>query len=46
MIPAVIEKIKVNHALAIPVGTPIIVVKEIIDKLLLVTLKATNILSM
>ena len=46
MIPAVIEKIKVKHALAIPVGTPIILVNEIIDTPLLVTLKAINILSM
>ena len=46
MIPAVIEKIKVKHALAIPAGTPIILVNEIIDTPLLVMLKAINILSM
>ena len=31
MIPAVIEKIKAKLALAIPVGTPIMLVNEIID---------------
>ena len=46
MIPAVIEKIKVKHALAIPAGTPIILVNEIIDTPLLNTLKTINILSM
>ena len=30
MIPAVIEKIKVKHALAIPAGTPIVLANEII----------------
>ena len=39
MIPAVIEKIKVKLALAIPVGTPIILLNEIIDTLLLAALK-------
>ena len=46
MIPAVIEKIKVKHALAIQAGTPIILVNEIIDTPLLNTLKTINILSM
>ena len=46
MIPAVIEKIKVKLALAIPAGTPIILVNEIIDTPLLVALKIINILSM
>ena len=46
MIPAVIEKIKVKLALAIPAGTPIILVNEIIDTPLLVALKTINILSM
>ena len=46
MIPAVIEKIKVKYALAIPAGTPIILVNEIIHSPLLVTLKTINILSM
>ena len=46
MIPAVTEKIKVRHALAIPAGTPIIVVNEIMDTPLLVAPKKINILSM
>ena len=46
MIPALIEKIKVKHALAIPAGTPIVLANEIIDTLLLVALKTINILSM
>ena len=46
MIPAVIEKIKVKHALAIPTGTSIALANEIIDTLLLVALKTINILSM
>ena len=39
MIPVVIEKIKVELALAIPAGTPIILVNEIIDTPLLDMLK-------
>ena len=31
MIPVVREKIKIKLALAIPIGTPILVVNEIID---------------
>ena len=46
MIPAVTEKIKVKLALAIPAGTPIILVNEIIDTPILVALKTINILSM
>ena len=46
MVLAVIEKIKVKLALTIPVGTPIILVNEIIDTPLLVALKLINILSM
>ena len=46
MIPAVIEKIEANRALAIPAGTQIILVNEIIDTSLLVALKTVNILSM
>ena len=46
MIPGVIEKIKVKLALTIPTGTPIVLVDEIIDTLLLVALKTINILSM
>ena len=46
MIPAVIGKIKTKLALAIPAGTPIILVNEIIDKPLLVALKTINILSL
>ena len=46
MILAVIEKIKVKHALAIPAGTPIVLANEIIDIPLLDTLKTINILSM
>ena len=45
MIPAVVEKIKVNHTLAIPADKPIILVNEIID-ILLVAFKTINILSM
>ena len=46
MIPVVIEKIKVKLALAIPTGTPIVLVNEIIYTLLLVALKTINTLSM
>ena len=46
MIPVVIEKIKVTHVLAIPADAPIILVNEIIDIPLLVTLKTIKILSM
>ena len=46
MIPAVIEKIKVKLALTIPTGTPIVVVKEIIDIPPVAALKTINILSM
>ena len=46
MIPAVIEKNKVKHALAIPAGTQIVLANEIIDTLLLAALKTINILSM
>ena len=46
MIPAVIEKIKVKHAVAIPAGTPIVLANETIDILLLFALKTINILSM
>ena len=46
MIPAVTEKIKVKHALAIPAGTPIVLANEIIDIPLLDTLKTINILSL
>ena len=46
IIPAVIEKIKVNHALAIPEGTPVALAIEIIDIPLLVTLKIIKILHM
>ena len=46
IIPAVIEKIKVKLALAIPASTPIILVNEIIDTPLLVALEKINILSM
>ena len=45
MIPVVIKKIKVKFALTIPTGTPILLVNEIIDTLLLVTLKTINILT-
>ena len=45
MIPAVIEIIKVKLALAIPAGTPIVLINEIIDTLLLFALKTINILS-
>ena len=46
MIPVVIEKSKVKIALAIPAGTPIILMNEIIDRPLLAVLKTINILSM
>ena len=46
MTPAVIEKNKVKLALAIPAGTPIILVNEIIDIPPLVAIKTINILSM
>ena len=46
IIPVAIEKIKVKLALAIPAGTPIILVNEIIDTPLLVTVKIITILSM
>ena len=46
MIPAVMEKIKTKLALAIPAGTPIILVNEIIYTPLLVALKTINIFSM
>ena len=45
IIPAVIDKIKVKHALAIPAGTPTVFANEIIDTPLLDTLKRINILS-
>ena len=45
MIPAIIEKIKVKQALAIPAGTPTVLANEIIDTPLLDTLKTINILS-
>ena len=45
MIPAVIGKNKVKHALAIPAGTQIVLANEIIDTLLLAALKTINILS-
>ena len=44
MIHAVIEKIKVKHALAIPAGTPIVLGNEIIYIPLLDTFKTINIL--
>ena len=44
-IPIVREKIKVRLALAIPTGTPTILVNEIIDTPLLVALKTIKILS-
>ena len=43
-IPVVKEKIKVRLALAIPIGTPKILVNEIIDIPLLVALKTIKIL--
>ena len=46
MIPAVMEKIKAKLAIAIPAGTRIILVNEIIDTPLVVALKTINILSM
>ena len=39
MISAVIEKIKVKLALAVPAGTPIILVNEIIEQYYLLYLK-------
>ena len=45
-IPVIIKKIKVKLALAIPTGTPIILVNEIIDIPPLVALKIIKILSM
>ena len=45
MVPVVREKIKVKLALAIPAGTPIIIVNEIIDTPLLVAPKTIHILS-
>ena len=44
-IPVVKEKIKVRLALAIPTGSPITLVNEIIDILLLVALKTIKIVS-
>ena len=46
MIPVVREKFKVKLAFAIPTGAPIVVVNEIIDIPLVVTLKTIDILSM
>ena len=46
MIPAVIEKIKAELALAIPASTAIILVNEIIDTPLCAVLKIINILCM
>ena len=46
MIPVVREKIKVNLALAIPTGAPIVVVNEIIDIPPAVALEIIKILSM
>ena len=45
MIPVDREKIKVKLALVIPTDTPIILVNEIIDTLILVTVKIIKILS-
>ena len=45
-IPVVREKIKVRVALAIPTGSPTILVNEIIDTQLSVALKTIKILSM
>ena len=45
-IPVAREKIRVKRALAIPTGTPIILVNEIIDTPPLVALKTIKILSM
>ena len=42
-IPVVNEKIKVRLALAIPAGSPIILVNEVIDTLLLAALKTIKI---
>ena len=44
--PVVIEKIKVELALAIPIGAPTILVNEIIDIPLLAALKTIKILFM
>ena len=46
MIPVVREKIKVNLALAIPTGVPIVVVNEIIDIPPAFALEIIKILSM
>ena len=46
MISAVIEKIKVKLALAIPTGAPVVVVNEIIEIPPVVALKSIKILSM
>ena len=46
IISAVKEKIKVKHALAIPIGAPTTLVKEMIDTPLPVALKTIKILSM
>ena len=46
MIPVVKEKIKVKVALIIPTDVPIMLVNEIIDTPLLVTLKTIKTLSM
>ena len=46
MIPFNREKIKVKFALAIPAGTPIVVLNEIIDIPPVVVLKIIKILSM
>ena len=46
IIPAVIEKCKVKLALAIPIGDPTTLVKEMIDTPPLVALKTIKTLSM
>ena len=46
MIPVATEKFKVKLALAIPTGSPIVVVNEIIGIPPVVALKTNNILSM
>ena len=46
MIPVVREKMKVKLALAIPTGTPIVVVNKIIDIPPVVVLKIIKIFSM
>ena len=45
-VPVVIKKIKVKLGLAIPTGTPAILVNEIIDTPILVALKTIKIFSM